>query len=356
MNRSRFHWLPGLAGKLALTVAVILLTGGALEIVIRIMAPRFSPEAAAASDRSPIFVYPQASRAHPWARGAPDPLRVAIIGDSFALGAGVQADDAYGARLERLLNMNDRVRPAMVRVFAKCGTSTFQQFGLLREALEWRPRLVILGMCLNDPEDWTDPETLMAWRQAMTPREPGRGMQWLTRKSRLLAWGFRQQEYIRCRREFVRYYRRLYDPHYAGWGRCVYALELFRNDCANEGAVFGVLIFPLLSEKCEATRYPFEFAHTALRARLDAFEIPYLDLLETFRGKQPGRMQAIPGVDPHPSEIAHRLAAETLLAWLLARNFIDPEYAPRQTTAGEHAVWQKIRESMLLAPGPAAKP
>lgn len=356
MNRRRLRWIPVLLGKLALATAMLLIAGLALEIGLRIMEPRLFPDAAASSDRSPIFVYPEAGRLHPWARDTPDPLRVALIGDSFTLGAGVQADDAYSARLERLLNMNDQVCPAMVRVFGRCGTSTFQQLGYLREALEWRPQVIILGICLNDTEDWTAYEELQAWRQEMTPREPGPRMQRLMRASRLCAWGYRQAEYVRCQPAFIRYYQRLYASNYSGWGRFVDALELFRNDCANEGAAFGVMIFPLLSAPFDKNRYPFEFAHESIHAQLEAFHIPYLDLLETFRGKQPVRMQAIPVVDPHPSEIAHRMAAETLLAWLLARNFIDGAYGPRQTTMSEQAGWDKIRERMLLTPMTADKP
>ncbi len=350
------RWMGYLLGRLALALMVVVLAGLALEIVIRLMPQAFFPDTEARSDRSPASVFPEDSRAHPWAADAADPLRVAVIGDSFTLGAGVQADDAYGARLERLLNLNAGVRPAAVRVFARCGTSTFQQFGLLREALAWRPHLVILGICLNDTENHANPEELTAWRLAMTPREPGPVLRQLTRRSRALAWVHRQKEFIRCRREFAAYYRRLYDPGYEGWGRSSYALELFRNDCANEGAVFAVMIFPLLSENCEKGRYRFEFAHEVLGRRLGSLGIPTLDLLEVFRGKQPVRLQAIPGVDPHPSEIAHRLAAETLFAWLLHRQLIPSEYSPRRIASHEHAVWRRIREQMLLAPAPADSP
>lgn len=356
MKSNRWRWLVRLLGKMALATMVILFAGLALEMVIRLQPGLFFPDTEARSDRSLAYAHPEDSRVHPWTRGATNFLRVAVIGDSFTQAAGVQPDDAYGPRLERLLNMNDGVRPAAVHVFAKCGTSTFMQLGLLREALEWQPQVVILGICLNDMEDYAEPAAMWAWREATIPRQPEGIWQPLTRRSRALAWVYRQKEYIRCRPAFVDYYRRIYDLDYMGWRRSSAAFELFRNDCANEGAAFGVVIFPLLSENCEKKRYPFEFVHEALHARLDELGIPYLDLLETFRGKMPVRMQAMPNVDVHPSEIAHRMAAEALLVWLMDRKFIGPEYAPRRITRSEHKVWRLIRERMLLMPAPADKP
>lgn len=356
MNSNRLRWIPRLLGKIALATTVVLFAGIALEIVSRMMPQSFFPDTEATSDRSLAYAHSEDSRVHPWVRGATNFLRVAVIGDSFTQAAGVQPDDAYGPRLERLLNMNDGVRPAAVHVFAKCGTSTFMQLGLLREALEWQPQVVILGICLNDMEDYANPADMWVWRDATIPHKPGRLLQPLTQRSRALAWVYRQKEYIRCRPAFVDYYRRIYNPDYAGWGRSTHALELFRNDCANEGAAFGAIIFPLLSEGCEKNRYPFDFVHEALHARLDALGVPYLDLLETFRGKMPVRMQAMPNVDVHPSEIAHRMAAEALLVWLMDRNFITSEYAPRRITRNEHTVWRMVRERMLLMPAPAGTP
>ena len=44
-------------------------------------------------------------------------------------------DDAYPARLERLLNLNEGTRPAQVRVYAASGTSTESQRGFVLRAL-----------------------------------------------------------------------------------------------------------------------------------------------------------------------------------------------------------------------------
>jgi hypothetical protein len=37
-------------------------------------------------------------------------------------------------------------------------------------------------------------------------------------------------------------------------------------------------------------------------------------------------MEVIPGIDPHPSEIAHRIAAEAILTYLLDQHLLDRGY------------------------------
>lgn len=337
--------------KIALIAMALFVFGAAGEILLRMAGPRLKQDPLRSADRSGVWFNPQETRRHPWAQQATNALRIAVIGDSFSLDTGVQMDDTYPARLERLLNMNDNVRPAMVRIYALCGTSTCQQLGLLREALEWRPHVVILGICLNDTEDWVAFEELQSWRRKSIPPQSGPGLKWLMGKSRLIALLVRKSEQAWTRREFYRYYERLYDKDYSGWNRFVWALELFRNDCANEGASFGVIVFPLLSENTEFGRYPLEFAHTSIRAALRQQGILGLDLLEAFRGKLPVRLQAIPSLDPHPNEIAHRIAAESLLVWLIKERLIDAAYYPRNTRGANTAIWQRIAETFSLAEG-----
>ena len=99
-------------------------------------------------DRSPVTFYQAESRQHPWTRDPTNVLKIAVIGDSFSNAHSLQYDDTYGLRLERLLNLNDGVKPAEVRLYAKGGTSTYMQIPFLEEAFEWRPDIVILGICV----------------------------------------------------------------------------------------------------------------------------------------------------------------------------------------------------------------
>lgn len=82
---------------------------------------------------------------------SPGTFRVAIIGDSIALGQGVRADEAFARVLEARLRRSGI--DAEVVLFAVTGYSTAQEFSLLDTAFRYRPDLVVWAYALNDPAD-----------------------------------------------------------------------------------------------------------------------------------------------------------------------------------------------------------
>ncbi len=323
-------------GLLAFSVLVLLL---GLEIALRFFS--LVSTANPAADRSPTFYRQAQDRTHLWSLGASNVLRIAVIGDSFTAGVGVQKDDTYAARLERLLNLNDGVPPAEVLPFAHSGTSTFQQRKLLPETLAHHPNLLILGICLNDAEDWTHPQKIQRWRDEwMTPvRSPFSAF--CQRHSRLAAFVASRLWAAGSAKRCVEYYRHLYDPDGAGILRFGNAIGWFREECAARQIAFVPVIFPLMSFDFSPGRYPMQFAHDAIHEICRANGLPCLDLLPAFQGTSPVRMQAVPGIDPHPSEIAHRIAAETILKYLVEQHLVDAGYQPAESKANQfqHAVW-----------------
>ena len=319
-----------------------------VEIALRIAVPASMPNALA--DRSLTYFQPDGERQHPWSSGpeATNLLRIAVVGDSFAWGEGVQSDDRYANRLERLLNLKTGMPPAEVRVFAECGTSTFQQIRLVDEALKWNPRFVILGVCLNDMEDWTNPKQLAGWRSKLLPFVPPRPIARVLRCSRALNWMYTHAQLMGAHRAEFRYYRHLYNPSYSGFRRFCESMQIMNDKCRESHAVFVPMIFPLLSDDFKEGRYPFEYAHAAIRARCEELHIPCLDLLPDFRGVSPDRVQVIPELDPHPNEIGHRMAAEALLRFLLDRGFIPPGYQPeeRASEMAQRHKWERMFQRM----------
>ena len=342
--------------KAGLLVFSLLFALFGLELVLRLVPPR---EPTPDADRSPMFYDRAEARAHPWTVGASNVLRIAVIGDSFTVGVGVQTDDTYGARLERLLNFNAGSVPAEVRVYAHPGTSTFQQKPLLQEALAQKPAIVIQGICLNDFEDWSHPKKIQRWR-AEWMHEPSPFQLFCVRHSRVAAFIGARLWAARSPRRCETYYRHLYDPNGAGALRFKNTIEVFRDACAANGAVFVPVVFPLLSFDFSPERYPMSFAHDAIRRICDECGVPCLDLLPAFRGTSPERMQAVPGVDPHPSEIAHHIAAEAILNHLLERGLVDETYrlTGRNDDLFIHAVWKKTLHHVRFQPdeqAPAAE-
>ena len=75
--------------------------------------------------------------------------RILLLGDSFAFGWGVEQEEAFGARLERLLS--ERVGPVEVLVAAVPGYSTDQHYIYLQtQGLALHPDLILLASGEND--------------------------------------------------------------------------------------------------------------------------------------------------------------------------------------------------------------
>jgi hypothetical protein len=82
----------------------------------------------------------------------PGTARILLLGDSFAFGWGVEQEETFGARLERLLK--ERVGPIEVWSAAVPGWSTDQHYLYLRtRGLALNPDLVLLAEGENDPTE-----------------------------------------------------------------------------------------------------------------------------------------------------------------------------------------------------------
>ncbi len=156
---------------LAPTLVVALLVGTAAELYLRweragaraaIEARAAGRERCTQASADPVRIYEGIpgkcgnnalgfrDRDHPLAKPA-GTFRVAVIGDSIALGQGVHADEAFAWVLEAQLRHAGI--EAEVMLFAVTGYSTMQEFPLLDMAWRYRPDLVVWAYALNDPAD-----------------------------------------------------------------------------------------------------------------------------------------------------------------------------------------------------------
>jgi lysophospholipase L1-like esterase len=92
--------------------------------------------------------------------GATKP-RVAVLGDSFPFGFGVEVEDAFPQRLQELLP------DAEVLNFGETGHHTAMTHALLRDhVLAWQPKVVLLAFCMNDVVEQVIPESRSRRRPA----------------------------------------------------------------------------------------------------------------------------------------------------------------------------------------------
>ena len=314
--------LLGLAvSAFALALGVLL-----LEVVARGMsAPRPTeprPIFAGHEPRNSLgfrdFEYPEAK--------AEGHFRILAIGDSFTAAEAVSFDDSFAKRLERALN--HRSLDGTVYEVLNLGVSrrsTPEEVDLAKRMIpRFSADLVVLAYCLNDSEDWTDPNGVQALRGRHAFerfREPKGFAGFLYRHSALARIVARRLYNARTHRGHGRYYRALYRPGYSGWKKTREALAELGELSRSSGVPVVLMVFPLYSWGLDES-YPFRAIHGRLRKAAQETGLRHLDLFPAHGGYEPVRVEALPGIDAHPNEIGHRIAAEALWKFLVTERLL----------------------------------
>lgn len=77
--------------------------------------------------------------------------RIAVIGDSFTFGQGVELNQTYPKQLENILNSRRNSKRYEVMNFGVPGYNTFQEVQFLKnKVLKYKPDIVIIGYLSND--------------------------------------------------------------------------------------------------------------------------------------------------------------------------------------------------------------
>lgn len=251
-----------------------------------------------------------------------DAFRILVIGDSFAWGDGVYWYDAFAPRLERRLNTVSRGERFEVINWSRPGWNTVRQVRTVEGRLdELDPDLVILAFVLNDPEP-VEKSLLEQMLSAAEGRLPRSGLSaWLFEHSRLYSLIWTRLENSRTHRELGNFYRSLYEGEH--WQACQRALKRLRNSTRRREVPMALVIFPVFDSPMD-DRYPYADLHAQVGAAGENLEIPVLDLLQVFQGMDTARLAVVPFTNAHPSEIAHRVAADGILDYLVRGRLVPP--------------------------------
>jgi lysophospholipase L1-like esterase len=310
--------------KLSLVLGSLALTFGALELLARRGIPSQTIYRSTAIEEThvsrpgqPDFRLPVGDLGE---KGSS--FRILVIGDSFAWGAGVYAVDAFPHRLETRLNAVSSAQPAEVVNWSRPGWNTARQVGSLRKGrkLAWlQPDLMILGFVLNDPEpvDLQDRETLM---REIVEHEAASGLStWLLDHSRLYEFVWTRLGNTRSHRVLRAYYRSLFRGEH--WDACRRALRDLEKMSRNHRAPLLLVIFPVFDGPMDDA-YHYPDLHAKVREVGQELGIPVLDLLDAYRGVDGYRLSVTPFSDAHPNELAHRLAADAILDFLVRNEWV----------------------------------
>ena len=315
-------FLPPVVG-LALSV-------GLLEMTVRLFVPVKKEQGPGWSDR-PLFYFrsPNAPAMQDYPYLVPKPaqtFRVAAVGDSFTFAPYMQFTDTYAKKLEAMLNLRDGNRATEVVNYGVPAYSTSHEINVVEKALNEGADLILLQITLNDPE--IKRHTPSGIRENMDDRFGALQLSGFLGK---LATHWRTLGFILTRlhntqthQAYVEYFNDLFgNPR--TWKPFVESMTSLVNKARNSQKPIVAVLFPLFGLPMD-DRYPFYPIHAKVTDLLRSLNVPALDISAIYKDVPLERMQVIPGVDRHPNEIAHRMAAERIYLWLEEQKLL-PERA-----------------------------
>ncbi|MDH3744421.1 MAG: SGNH/GDSL hydrolase family protein [Acidobacteriota bacterium] len=311
--------------RLLAVLIAALLVFGALEVILRTtgggsreyVSTAVEPEARVPDDKSPDF-----RRRRPTLDKPSDTYRILLVGDSYAWGYGVEPQDVFAVRLENLISPRIWWAKLEVLNWSRPGWNTVRQ----KESLDGRlnglePDLVLWTFVLNDPEP-SSTKQLERLRENLSRREPSGLFGWLHKHSLAGRTVIEAAENLRMKRALDRYYHGLFGEQ-KGWKLAARALKKMRAELRQRQVPMALVVFPIFDSQLDG-RYPYADLHDEVTELAESLDIPALDLLPVFRGVDAKRLAVEPFTDPHPNELAHRIAAQAIFDFLATWKIIQP--------------------------------
>jgi hypothetical protein len=124
------------------------------------------------------------------------------------------------------------------------------------------------------------------------------------------------------------FYRSLFEGEH--WEECRKALKRMRNLTRKQGVPMVLVIFPVFDGPMDET-YAYRELHSRIVGEGESLRIPVLDLLEVFEGMDTRRLAVVPFTNAHPNEIAHRVAADGIVDYLVRGKLVPRvNYKPKR--------------------------
>jgi GDSL-like lipase/acylhydrolase family protein/PA14 domain-containing protein len=239
---------------------------------------------------------------------SPARYRIAVIGDSYTWGQGLEEDERFSNVLEELLGPTHEVLN-----FGKQGNRMPDHLSELDQVLQMGPGFVLLQIYINDFE------TSNMRRPQTYPLLPAAWNGRLVESSilyRLMSDRWAQfQEAVGLVDSYDRYMaRHLRDPDSPDARESSGALRRFFERARAVGVPSGAVLFPEADAMGPfGTSYPFGFLHDRVRAICADEHVSCLDLLPAFSALPDPRTTWVSPSDPHPNALTNRRAALDIL-------------------------------------------
>ena len=256
---------------------------------------------------------------------APGVRRLLCVGDSFTFARGIPFNKAFCQRGGRLIEKAEGFEVETLNV-SRDGWSTKSEVTELsrRGMLRYEPDVILLSYVLNDAEDENNASALRELRRPGSDDwlRGSRGLRgYLADRSAVVGALSARIDRTRRYRALVAYYRDLHHPDHRGWQHTRLAFEQLARMAREHDARVLIAIFPLLDFPLD-DRYPFGDVHERVADLATSLGFEVEDLRAIYRDRAKAEILLVPGVDAHPSEAGHELAAQALarrirgLGWL----------------------------------------
>jgi hypothetical protein len=309
---------------------------GIVEVGVRTFVPS-APKGPTWSDR-PSFYFrapgTPAMQNYPYNPQKPaGTFRVAVIGDSFTFAPFMQFTDTFTYKLQQMLKVSGSPRNVEVINYGVPAYSTSHEVATTKQAIAEGADLIIVQITLNDPELKAHrPEGLT---ENMKDRFGPLKLQGITQKLakhwKTLSFVLTRLHNSQTRQAYIDYFTGLFMEEKTWEPFTVSMTQLVSLAKKSKTPIVSV-VFPLFGIPMDRD-YPFYPIHSKVKDLMGSLAVPSLDVSDIYEGIPLEHLQVIPGVDRHPNEIAHRMAAEHIYLWLEGQNMIPEDFIIKEKFA-----------------------
>jgi hypothetical protein len=237
----------------------------------------------------------------------------------------MQFTDTFSAKLEEMLNLNRTALKAEVINYGVPAYSSTHEVEVAKQALKEGADLVLLQITLNDPELKIERPTGIAENlvDQFGPFKLEGRIGSVARYWKTLRIALERIHNSRTRDAYVRHFINLFENPRTLYPFTNALREIIGSARRLEKPIVAV-VFPLFGLPLDKN-YPFYPLHEKMRDFMNDNKVPHLDVSSIYDGIPLERLQVIPGIDRHPNEIAHRMAAESIYLWLESHRLLPDE-------------------------------
>ena len=322
--------------SLGTTVFGLVFALGFVELGVRVLAPS-APKGPKWSDR-PEFYFraPGAPTMQNYPYNPQKPagtFRVAVVGDSFPCAPFMQFTETFSYKLQQMLKVSGSPRNVEVINYGVPAYSTSHEIDTTKQAITEGADLILLQITLNDPEIKAHRPSGLT--ENMTDRFGPlklKGMtKTLARHWKTLGFVLTRLHNSQTHQAYIDYFTGLFMQEKT-WKPFTDAMGQLVGLARESKTPIVAVVFPLFGMPMDE-KYPLYPIHTKVKDLMTSLQVPNLDVSDIYQGIPLEHLQVIPGVDRHPNEIAHRMAAEHIYLWLEGQKMIPDEFVIKEKFA-----------------------